>query len=376
MVRTKAVWYTQDGNITEVFTPHFDPHIHGRRDKVKAKLLTEASKRMCGGCFEPNTAPHILTCEDLATYLEEASEMAPHRRWSGSIYLTPETRLSEVVQAWEWNILSHVKSYPPHGTTHSDESVPPEMLLDINSSVGKLLCGMADNGIPFKTHGEVVALNGKDVHPQHREGLWYREVQPRFDELYKARGLRQIHAHITTSEAAQYALAHGDPEDCVFELTCHHLIESWLLQYDGGHLMPDHHWLPVSKDEQNTEDLRDLVRKQLPYIHAASDMAGHDTRRKYAAKAFGGGYTYHCSLELYVEVLVMLGVIGFAGDFLYGNAKQFHGSLVPNNPQIFHLVADEWSVDERTKYDGGEMTPFGYDDDETKRRKFKFKLVP
>ncbi|MBA3788928.1 hypothetical protein H0X32_00850 [Patescibacteria group bacterium] len=365
----------------EISVPHFDTHIHARVGEVMETILPEAAKRMCGGCAEPNTrnptlgTRHILTCDDAENYVGDMDNVAPGRMWCTSIYLTPRTSFHEVSGAFEQGLISHVKGYPPHGTTFADESVPPEMLLDINSGPGKLLCGLAERGIPYKSHGEVVAMNGKFVHPQRREGLWYRDVQPRIDDLYRSRGLRQIHAHITSSEAASYMECNGNPDSCVCEITGHHLIDDWSLQYDGGFLLPDNHWLPVSKDEVNTESLRALLRARYSFVHAGSDMAGHDTKRKYAAKAFGGGYTYHCSLELYVQVLDELDVLDFAQDFLYGNAKRFHGTLVPHNPEPFRLVREDWTVNERTKYGGGEMTPFGYDDDLKKRRVFTWKLV-
>jgi dihydroorotase len=355
---------------------HFDPHMHGRLGAVREVLIKEAAKRMCGGIFEPNTNPHLLIYDDVVRYVDKARQIAPDRTWSASIYLTPWTSLSEVTYAWRKGCLAHVKGYPPHGTTHSGESVPPEMLLDINSPVGKLLCGLADEGIPFKHHGEVVTWEGRPVHPQLRESQWYKEIQPRLDELYIPRGLRRIHAHITTHEAAVHACQHGDQHNCVYELTGHHLLSDWNIQYDGGNLLPDHHWLPVTKDEFHTEAIRGLVRARLPFIHAASDMAGHSTERKYAQRVFGGGYTYHCSLELYVQILEELGVLDFADDFLYFNAKCFHGSRVPNNPEPFYLQQKDWTVDKRTPYDGGEMTPFGYDENPDQRFVFHWKLMP
>jgi len=365
----------------EIEVCHFDPHVHGRRGPMQRMLLTQAAKRMCGGILEPNTyTPHLYTYDDITAYSEESNALTPDCWWTASCYLTPHTSITDVVRAWEAGVLGHVKGYPPHGTTHSNESVPPEMLLDINSGPGKVLCAMAEAGIPFKTHGEVVEKDGKQVHPLLREGLWYREVQPRFDDLYRERGLRQIHAHITTADAAIYMLSNGDPDARVCEVTGHHLIQDWNILYDGGALRPDYHWLPVSKNARHTDRLRQLVVMRKPYVIGASDMAGHDTKGKYGPRAFGGGYTYHCSLELYIQALEMMGALDFADAFLYGNAKRFHGRLVPHQPTPFRLVREDWTVGERVQYEGGgdedgKMTPFGFDENPERRFVFRWKLV-
>lgn len=364
-----------EGKPVEIRVPHFDPHIHLRKQPMKEVLLGEASKRMCGGIEEPNTDPHLLTCDDVERSVAESHRLAPGRAWSGSIYMTPQTKAAEVKKAWERRLIGHVKRYPPHGSTHSEDSVPEEMLLDINSSAGQLLCFLAEAGIPYKGHNEVTMWQGKKLHPQYREGVWYREFQGRFDDLYRNRGLRQVHAHITSTEAAAYIKENGDPEYRVAELTGHHLIDDWNLQYDDGNLLPDYHWLPVSKDAQNTESLRDLARARLACIMAASDMAGHGTKRKYAARVWGGGYTYHCSLELYIQALEDLGLLDYAEQFLYRNAKAFHKDLVPSEPSPFHLVRENWTVSERVAYPEGSMTPFGFDENPKKRFVFRWKLA-
>jgi len=363
----------KDGVVTELSTPHFDNHLHGRRFPLKKLLLMQAAERMNGGVLEPNTNPHILTCDDVVREIDEAREIAPNRTWFASIYLTPTTDPKEVLRAWEKGFILHVKWYPPHGSTHSGESVQPEDLLNKNSSTGKLISMMAEAGIPLKNHGEVAHWQGEDVDAYDRERIYYQEVQPRIPDLYPR--LKQILAHISTEEAVNYAVRNGDPLQRIFEVTAHHLAFDRRILYDGGFLRPDHHCLPVVKSRRHLFALQRLLQERPKYVVAGSDMAAHPTANKYATRAFGGYYTYHCALELYVQELDKLGLLDYAPDFLYYNAAKFHGVRIPTLPEYFRLVRQEWSIAGRYEYEGQTLTPFGYDENEEKRFKFQWLIA-
>ncbi|MBP9711019.1 MAG: hypothetical protein KBD50_02030 [Candidatus Pacebacteria bacterium] len=364
---------TENGLVNTVRVNHFDNHLHGRRHPLKKFLLGQAAERMNGGVLEPNTNPHILTCDDAKREVDEAREIAPHRHWFASIYLTPTTEPKEVLRAWEKGLILHVKWYPPHGSTHSEESVQPEDLLDKNSSTGKLLSMMAEAGIPLKNHGEVAHWKADDVDAYDRERIYYSYIQPHIPDLYP--NLKQILAHISTEEAVDYAVGNGDPEKRIFEVTAHHLAFDRRILYDGGFLLPDHHCLPVVKAKRHLFALQRLLQERPSYVVAGSDMAAHPTTNKYAARAFGGYYTYHCALELYVQSLDQLGLLDYAQAFLYGNAQRFHGARVPVSAEPFTLTRQEWTINGRYEFAGQQLTPFGFDENEGKRFKFQWMLV-
>lgn len=375
--------HPETGEAVKVRVPHFDTHVHARWFLMMSTVLPEAALRMCGGTFEPNTltkdsdgkvlAPHLETYKDVVDYLVKAETIAPNRRWTASIYLMPGTSIDEVIRAWDERLIAHVKRYPPHGTTNSDEAVSLEMILDKNSDTHKLLQAMSEAGVPLKNHGEVTEWQGKKIPPSKRERVYYNEVAPRIRDMYP--NLKQIGAHLSSKAGAEHFRQYGDADKYVCEMTPHHLLFDENIRFDGGSLLPDHHCLPVVKDEEHREALQDLLKEMPPYLLAGSDMAAHDTTRKYAAKAFGGIYTYHCSLELYVELLDKLNLLNFAEAFLYGNAKRFHKDLVPENPNGFELIKEPWKVSSRVKWAEGEMTPFGFDDEYAKRREFLWRLV-
>ncbi|HYF13291.1 MAG TPA: hypothetical protein VD928_03275 [Candidatus Paceibacterota bacterium] len=358
----------------EIAVPHFDSHVHGRRIPVMNHVLPLAAQRMCGGILEPNTNPHLQTYDDVAVYLEQAHTIAPNRTWLGSLYLTPHTNEKEVLRCWEEGLISHVKWYPPHGSTHSGESVAPEILLEKDSPTGKLFSMMAESGIPLKNHGEVVSWQGKEIHPERREGVYFREIQPRIQDTYP--GLRQILAHISTRDAVYYMDKHGDPYNRICEITPHHLAFDGRILYDGGFILPDHHCLPVVKTmTRHNHALQALIKSRPQYVVAGSDMAAHPTENKYAFRAFGGFFTYHCSLELYVQLLGELGVLNYANDFLFGNLERFHHGRVPDNPKKIRLTNESWTVDTRIGSPSLTFTPFGYHDEPSKRFQFRWRIV-
>ncbi len=368
----------RSGQATKVFTPHFDTHVHGRKMPMMGVLLREASNRMCGGMLEPNTAPHIEIYTHAMAYLKKVNDVGTNCSWITSIYLTPQTSIDEVIKAWQSGIISHVKRYPVHGTTNSDEAVTLEMILEKNGNIAHVLEGMAEAGIPLKNHGEVVEWLGKKIPPDKRESVYYNEVQPRIQDLYP--NLRQIGAHISSMAAVEHYREFGNPNSYIAEVTPHHPMFDDNIRFDGGALLPNHHCLPVIKNDEHRDALRELIAEKPTYLVAGSDMAAHDTRKKYAEKVAGGIWSYHCSLELYIQLLEELNVLEYAEAFLYGNAKNFHMGLVPDNPPEIELVREPWKVEELVSYyedkdTRAEMTPFGYDSDPEKRFEFQWKIA-
>lgn len=358
-----------------LFVAHYDTHVHWRRLPNKKHLLQTAAVRMSGASEEPNTHPHLQTYDDVARSLEECHRIAPSRAWKSSIYLTPETKWEEVHRAWLAGLITHVKRYPDGGSTHSNESVPIELVLDRESPTGHLLRNMADARIPLKSHGEVVIWKGEELDPYDREEVYFREIAPRVDDLYP--NLRQIHAHISTREAVKYMIARGNARRKVAEITGHHAMFDRRICFDGGSFLVDHHCLPPVKRAEHTLALQTLIREQPSFLMAGSDAAAHTTDAKYQCCAYGGFYTYHCSLELYLQVLEELGVLEtYAGAFLYGNAKTFFGDLLPNDPHLIEVKREKWQVLEREHgAHGVEFTPFGFHPNAQRRHTFTWNVV-
>lgn len=338
-------------------------------------VMREKAARVCGGMAEPNTKPHLLTYDDVCRYVEEMDRLAPGRVWRASIYATPEPNLKDILRCHREKLISHVKIYPVHGSTHTEDSPTPEMLLDKAHPAGKLMKMCEGEGIVVKDHPEVAVWRGEVIDPYYRERVYFSEIAPRMRDAYP--NLKNVRAHISTAEACADLEEHGDEDRYVGEITGHHAATDRRIGFDGGAILVDHHCLPPIKEARHQRALQALMKKQPRYIMAGSDNAAHLTNNKYRFDAFGGLYTYHCDLELYVQVLAELGLLDYADDFLYENAKHFFGDLVPDDPKPVTLVKEEWTVDARVSVTGtdDEVTPFGYHPDPEKRFKFQWKLA-
>lgn len=356
----------------------WDPHFHGRRNQLMELVLPQKAQRVCGGSLEPNTSPHLLTYDDVRRYLDKARDIAPGRSWTASVYLTSEPNMKDIQSLWEDGHITHVKQYPPHGSTNTAESVPPEMLLDENSGPGRLMRMAEECGLPLKRHAEVAHQHGEAVDPYKRERLDLREVEPRIMEMYPK--LRRILAHLSTKEGVEHMEQYGNPDSYICEMTAHHAAKHRGILYDGGSILTDHHCLPVIKKKKHWRALRRFIQKRPAYLVAASDAAAHTTRVKHGEfAAFGGLYTYLCDLELYVQVLVELNVLDYAEDFLIGNIRRFFPHIVPKNPPRVSLTSETWTQDTQLHVPGlpesEKVTPFGYHPDPAKRFRFQYKLA-
>lgn len=367
---------TNDGAIECCY---IDTHLHGRRRPFMDHALREKSRRTAFGIAEPNTSPHLTGYDDTRRYLDEMHEVAPDTVWKASTYLMPDPKIREIERLFKDGLIAHVKSYPPHGSTHTAESAPHESMLDQNSPVGKLLSAMAEWGLPLKRHAEIAHWHGQAVDAYDRERLDLHEFEPRLIDLYP--NLRRILAHLSSTHGVVHMDKYGDPRRYICELTPHHAFADRRILYEGGSIIVDHHCLPVIKDEEHLKKIQEMLKKKPKWLVAGSDAAGHLTTSKYQFLGFGGLYVYHCDLELYLQVLAELGVLDYADDFLYLNAKRFFGDLIPENLRTVKVVREEWQVEDRVAVrdpEGaiiGRVTPFGFHTDPEKRFKFMYRLA-
>lgn len=360
----------------EVTCSFWDTHFHARRSPIMNIVLPEKARRVCGGVGEPNTFPELLIDYDtVMRYLDSMHKVAPDVPWVASVYITQEPNITDIIRLWKQGCIAHLKDYPPGGSTHTDHSASFEQLMDEKTKPGRLMRTAEDHEIPVKRHPEIVVHKNKIVDQQLREPIYLTEYETRFMDKFTR--LRRILAHITSTQAVEHMRQYGDPKKYVAELPPVHGCYDRRILADGGAIIADHHCLPPVKDYPNLLSLQSMVRQKPSWLMAGSDAAGHGASSKYRFQGAGGLNVYHCDLELYIELLAGLGVIDYADAFLYRNAKQFFGDLVPDNPKQVNLKLQTWQVNATVPIPGENdfMTPFGYHPEEPKRRRFMYQLI-
>lgn len=348
-------------------------HSHGRRGRQMNVLLPILEERVGGASFEPNTHPHLYTYDDVARYYDRAHEIAPRRHWRASFYITPKTRFKDVERAYREKKITHAKEYPGGVTTHSTEGVKTSDVLNKNSKIGKLYCAFSEAGIPVKGHKEVLRWEGRLVNAEERERIVVREILPRELDLYP--NLRRINAHISTWEMVEFMWKVGDPHNFIAELTSHHGYFDDTIFFEGGNVLPNHHCNPKIKQFKDNAALRQLVSAEPKWLVFGPDDASHLRFNKECFRCMGGLWTYHCSTELAIQLLDEEGVLDYADDFFFGNAKRFHGDQIPDDLPYIEFKKESWKVNERLRTSAGIMTPFGYDPVEANRFEFMWKRV-
>ena len=345
----------------KIATRFWDSHLHGRNaeDGMLIAVAKDVQVRSCGGILMCNTKPLLLTCADVQKYL--FTEWRPHltnEKLVPTIYLTQHTDPEHILLACKFVIIARMKWYPP-GHQQSTNSVTPEMLMPREGKVGKLLAMMEREGIPLLLHGEVAYWDHEELPQEDREAFFIKNILPSIRSTFNK--LRISLEHISTLEAAEYMEEHGHPYYLVCTITAHHLALDSRDLYQGGFLRGVLHCLPIVKHLRNKYALHKLLMGKYDFVLAGTDLAPHDMERKTAYCCGGGLYTGHCSVELYLEVLEMLGLLEYADAFFYGNAKLFHMDLVPDNPEMVEFETKDWQVESTVPYaEGHTFSPFGY----------------
>lgn len=369
------------GDFQQVEVAFFDTHLHGREGKVLIIVAHDVIERSSGGILMPNLQQQLTTTAGVQAYLALWGVHAKRGAWVATIYLTTATMPEEVKKAFRMRLIAGVKWYPP-GHQQSDKNVTAEMLVTRSGKTGEMLSMMEEEGIPLLVHGEVGHdMDGNELDPYDKEAYFVKFYLPLLRKSYPK--LRISLEHISSEEAVEYMIEHGDPYYMVCTITAHHLALDRRYLYLNGFLRPHHHCLPVIKTVKHKSALHRLLEGRRAFVMAGTDLAPHDRdERKHNYCCWGGLYTGHCSVELYLQVLEGLGLLDYAEQFFCGNAKKFYGDLIPDHPQKFLFEKKGWTVNEPIIYDasGGPdkekvVVPFGYQPNEHDRWPFTWQLV-
>ena len=322
-----------------------DWHLHFRDNEMLAETVPATARCFARAIVMPNLVPPITNASLAMAYKErilaarpEGSQFEPLM----TLYLTNETTPADITEAKAAGVTA-CKLYPAGATTNSDAAVK-----GINA-LYPVFEQMQKDGMLLLVHGEVTESH---VDIFDREKVFIDEYMVKIVKDFPA--LKVVFEHITTADAADFVLAHGDNVGAT--ITPQHLLLNRNDLLVGG-VRPHNYCLPVLKRNTHQARLREVVADGSKKFFLGTDSAPHAKHRKENACGCAGCYSAWSAIELYAEVFEQLGAMDKFEDFASNNGPDFYG--LPRNEGTITLVKESWQVPELvTLADGTEMVPF------------------
>ena len=322
-----------------------DWHLHFRDNEMLAETVPATARCFARAIVMPNLVPPVTNASLAMAYKErilaarpEGSQFEPLM----TLYLTNETTPADITEAKAAGVTA-CKLYPAGATTNSDAAVK-----GINA-LYPVFEQMQKDGMLLLVHGEVTESH---VDIFDREKVFIDEYMVKIVKDFPA--LKVVFEHITTADAADFVLAHGDNVGAT--ITPQHLLLNRNDLLVGG-VRPHNYCLPVLKRNTHQARLREVVAAGSKKFFLGTDSAPHAKHRKENACGCAGCYSAWSAIELYAEVFEQLGAMDKFEDFASNNGPDFYG--LPRNEGTITLVKESWQVPELvTLADGTEMVPF------------------
>ncbi|RPH19763.1 MAG: dihydroorotase [Alteromonadaceae bacterium TMED7] len=322
-----------------------DWHLHFRDNEMLAETVPATARCFARAIVMPNLVPPVTNASLAMAYKErilaarpEGSQFEPLM----TLYLTNETTPADITEAKAAGVTA-CKLYPAGATTNSDAAVK-----GINA-LYPVFEQMQKDGMLLLVHGEVTE-NHVDIFD--REKVFIDEYMVKIVKDFPA--LKVVFEHITTADAADFVLAHGDNVGAT--ITPQHLLLNRNDLLVGG-VRPHNYCLPVLKRNTHQARLREVVAEGSKKFFLGTDSAPHAKHRKENACGCAGCYSAWSAIELYAEVFEQLGAMDKFEDFASNNGPDFYG--LSRNEGTITLVKESWQVPELvTLADGTEMVPF------------------
>ena len=322
-----------------------DWHLHFRDNEMLAETVPATARCFARAIVMPNLVPPITNASLAMAYKErilaarpEGSQFEPLM----TLYLTNETTPADITEAKAAGVTA-CKLYPAGATTNSDAAVK-----GINA-LYPVFEQMQKDGMLLLVHGEVTESH---VDIFDREKVFIDEYMVKIVKDFPA--LKVVFEQITTADAADFVLAHGDNVGAT--ITPQHLLLNRNDLLVGG-VRPHNYCLPVLKRNTHQARLREVVAAGSKKFFLGTDSAPHAKHRKENACGCAGCYSAWSAIELYAEVFEQLGAMDKFEDFASNNGPDFYG--LARNKGTITLVKESWQVPELvTLADGTEMVPF------------------
>ncbi len=314
-----------------------DWHVHLRDGELMASVVGATARQFARAIVMPNLKPPVLAVDEAVAYRERILAALPPLGLPKSaakfdplmtLYLTDNTRASEIAKAKASGVVKAVKYYPAGATTNSDSGVSDIRKCDA------VFEAMAAEGLPLLIHGEVT---DPEIDVFDREMVFLdRTLSPLVKRFPK---LKIVLEHITTHEAAHFVERSGP--NVAATITAHHLLLNRNALFAGG-IRSHHYCLPVLKREPHRRALVKAATSGSPKFFLGTDTAPHGKGAKEGCCGAAGIYTAHAALELYAEVFEAADALDMFEAFASHFGPDFYG--LPRNRAKVKLEKEEWEV--------------------------------
>ncbi len=321
-----------------------DWHLHLRDGDVLKDTVPATAKTMARAIIMPNLMPPVMNAEQALSYRSRImahSQAFPNFNPLMVIYLTDNTTPQIIIDAAKSGHVVAAKLYPAGATTNSDSGVT-----DL-SKLTDIAAVMAEHNMPLLVHGEVTSA---EVDVFDREKRFLDDVLENL--VTKVPNLRLVLEHITTKDAAQFVLEHGNNIGAT--ITPQHLAYNRNHMLVGG-IKPHYYCLPILKRNTHQQALCDVVSQGHSQFFLGTDSAPHAKSAKENACGCAGCFTAYAAIELYAEIFDDLGALPHLEAFASFNGPDFY--KMPRNTDTITLQKSPWTAPETMQFGDDIIVP-------------------
>ena len=302
-----------------------DFHLHVRDGEMMQLVVKDSAAYYRRAMIMPNLPVPVATAEQAVAYRERIVASLSHGcefEPLMTLYLTPQTKPEEIMDAKESGVVIAVKYYPAGATTNSSYGVTS---IDQCRNV---LDTMQRIGFPLSVHAEVA---DSEVDIFDREKVFIDRVLTKIGKEFPA--LKIVLEHVSTKEGVQFVA--DSSKHVAATVTAHHLLLNRNDLLAGG-IAPHLYCLPIVKTEEDRQAVLSAATSGNPKFFLGTDSAPHPIGIKQSFRGAAGIYSAYQSLPIYAEVFERLGRLDRLEDFAGSFGANFYG--LPRNRQTIVLT--------------------------------------